>query len=235
MTPRTGKGSAGDVDRYDTCSSKARQGDTGCKGRSIPMHRLDDLVAGHLEERLLQPQRLELILASVLDRRHDGTERRREHLVELNKRIAETDQRLNGFFDAIESGIADLALGSPRLKDRIAGLKAIGEPASADAERARAARDNAGNHALTRKLVMTVARAARQRIRLDGGGYRRDHLRALAQRVEVSDTEVRMMGSKPELLRTLVAASGGKLGVAGVQGSVLKWRAQQDSNLQPSA
>lgn len=80
------------------------------------------------------------------------------------------------------------------------------------------------NQALTPEMVMTFARAARQRIRLGGGGYRRDHLRALAQRVEVADTEVRIMGSKSELLRTLVAASGGKSGVAGVQGSVLKWR-----------
>jgi hypothetical protein len=27
---------------------------------------------------------------------------------------------------------------------------------------------------------------ARERIRIDGGGYRREHLRALAQRVEVA-------------------------------------------------
>lgn len=39
------------------------------------------------------------------------------------------------------------------------------------------------------------------------------------------------MGSKSELLRTLVAASGGKSGVPGVQSSVLKWRTRQDSNL----
>ena len=74
-------------------------------------------------------------------------------------------------------------------------------------------------------------RTARQRIRLDSDGYRSDHLRALAQRVEVADKEVRIMGSKSELLRTLVAASAGKCGVVGVQSSVLKWRTRQDSNL----
>ncbi len=222
MTLRTGKGGAGGVYHYYTCSTKARQGGTGCKGRSIPMQRLDDLVACHLEERLLQPERLEMILASVLDRRQERTERRREHLAELNKRIAETDQRLNRLFDAIECGVADL--DAPGLKDRIAGLKAIREQASADADRAAAALDNAGNQAISPEMVMTFARAARQRIRLDGGGYRRDHLRALAQRVEVADTEVRIIGSKSELLRTLVAASGGQPGVARVQSSVLRWR-----------
>ncbi len=228
MTLRTGKGSAGGVYRYYTCSTKARQGKTGCEGRSIPMDRLDQLVAGHLEERLLQPERLETILASVLDRRQERTERRREHLAELHKRIAETDQRLNRLFDAIESGVADL--DAPGLKERIAGLKAIREQASADAERAQAALDHAGNQAVSPDIVKTFAHAARQRIRLDGGGYRRDHLRALAQRVEVADAEVRIMGSKSELLRTLVAASGGNSGVVRVQSSVLKWRAGEDKN-----
>jgi DNA invertase Pin-like site-specific DNA recombinase len=137
MTLRTGKGSAGGVYRYYTCSTKAQQGKTGCEGRSIPMDLLDQLVAGHLEDRLLQPERLETILASVLNRRQERNERRREHLVELHKRITETDQRLSRLFDAIESGVADL--DAPGLKERIAGLKAIREQASADAERAQAA------------------------------------------------------------------------------------------------
>lgn len=49
MTRRTGK--SGHY-RYYTCSIKARQGETGCKGRSIPMDRLDDIVACHIEDRL---------------------------------------------------------------------------------------------------------------------------------------------------------------------------------------
>ena len=39
--------------RYYTCSIKARQGETGCKGRSIPMEKLDNLVGGHIEDCLL--------------------------------------------------------------------------------------------------------------------------------------------------------------------------------------
>jgi hypothetical protein len=38
----------------------------------------------------------------------------------------------------------------------------------------------------------------------------RDHLRAVAQRVEVDAQELRIMGSKSELLRTFVAASSAK-------------------------
>ena len=52
----------------------------------------------------------------------------------------------------------------------------------------------------------------------------RDHLRALAQRVEVADREVRIMGSKSDLLRTLAAISGVKSAANGVRSSVLDWR-----------
>jgi hypothetical protein len=68
------------------------------------------------------------------------------------------------------------------------------------------------------------------RSRYDDGGYRRDHLRALAQRVEVADHEVRIMGSKSDLLKTLAAISCVKSAAGGVRSSVLDWRRERDSN-----
>jgi site-specific DNA recombinase len=206
----------------------SRFGKTGCKGRSIPMEKLDALVAGHIEDRLLQPERLEEVLAAVLDRRQERSDRRREHIAELNKRATETDLRLKRLYDAIESGVADL--DDTALKDCIAGLKATRDQAQADAERAQAMLESSGQQALTPQMVRKFARTARERMRIDGGGYRREHLRALAQRVEVADTEVRIMGSKGDLLRTLAAASGVKSATPGVRISVLKWRKEWDSN-----
>lgn len=58
--------------------------------------------------------------------------------------------------------------------------------------------------------VRELATQARSRMRLGRGGYRRGHVRAFAQRVEVADDAIRIMGSKNTLLRTLVAAKGGK-------------------------
>jgi len=69
---------------------------------------LDAIVAGHIEDRLLQPDRLEEVLAPVLDRRHERDERRQEHIAELNRRAAEKDLRLKRLYDAIGSGVADL-------------------------------------------------------------------------------------------------------------------------------
>jgi hypothetical protein len=111
-------------------------------------------------------------------------------------------------------------LKDPALKDRIDGLKAIRDQAKADAERAQAMLENSGSRAVTPQMLSRFAHAARQRIRLEGGGYRRDHLRALAQRVEVADGEVHIMGSKSRLLQVLT----GKNGVNSVPTQGLKWR-----------
>ena len=225
MTIRTGKSGRY---RYYACSIKARQGETGCAGRAIPMETLDTLVASHIEQRLLQPERLQEILASMLTHRQERLERRREHIAELSKRGTEADQRLRRLYDAIESGVADIT--DPALKERIDGLKAIRDQAQADAARAQTSLATSGEGTVTPAMVARFADIARKRMRLEGGGYRRDHLRALAQRVEVGAKEVRIVGSKGDLLRTLAAVSGGKSATLGVPSLGLKWRRERDSN-----
>jgi site-specific DNA recombinase len=140
------------------------------------------------------------------------------------------DAKLKRFYDAIENGVADLA--DPMLKGRIAELKAIRDQARADAERTEDAIERLGP-SITPQALKTFARQARKRMRTESGGYRRDHLRALAQRVEVDTKEVRIMGSKSVLLRTLVAASSAKTAAFGVPSFVPKWRARRDSNSRP--
>jgi site-specific DNA recombinase len=225
MTLRTGKSGRY---RYYTCCTKARQGATGCPGRTVPMEKLDNLVAKYIEQRLLQPERLERLLSHVLDRRKDRTERRKSHIADLRKRAAEADAKLKRLYDAIENGIADLS--DPMLKDRIGELKATRDQARLDAERAQEAINRAGP-SITPQALKMFARTARKRMRTENGGYRRDHLRALAQRVEVDQKELRIMGSKSVLLRTLVAAESAKTASFGVPSSVPKWRTRHDSNV----
>lgn len=224
MTLRTGKSGRY---RYYTCCTKARQGETGCPGRTVPMEKLDNLVAECIEQRLLEPKRLEQLLSHVLDRRTERVERRKSHIAGLRKRAAEADAKLKRLYDAIENGVADLS--DPMLKDRVAELKATRDQARLDAERAEDAIERAGP--ITPQALKTFAGTARKRMRTENGGCRRDHLRALAQRVEVDQKELRIMGSKSALLRTLVAASSVKTAGSGVPSSVPKWRARHDSNV----
>ena len=229
MTLRTGKN---DRYRYYACSIRARQGDTGCKGRAIPMDKLDRMVVGHIEERLLDPERIEEVLASLLDRRQEGVERRSKHIAELNQRAAEADMRLKRLYDAIESGSLDPAESA--LGERITGLTALRDQARADAARTEAMLASASHHSLSGAAVREMASEARGRLRQGKGGYRREHARAFAQRVEVADDAIRIMGTKSTLLRTLVAAKGGKSAGIGVPGFIPKWRwAQSGANRSP--
>ena len=110
------------------------------------------------------------------------------------------------------------------LKERIAELRALKSQAQADAERAVITLQSVGVEITPAKL-RSFADAARQRLRgPDGRRYRRDHLRALAQRIEVAEREVRIMGSRTNLLRTLAAASGVNPATAGVPSFGPRWR-----------
>ena len=121
-------------------------------------------------------------------------------------------------------------LDDPALKERVAALKAIRDQAKDDTERAQASQNSDSNHAVSPDMIKTFARTARIQMRSENDGYRREYLRAFAQRVEVTDSEVRIMGTKSELLRTLVAASSVGSAAIAVRSFVLKWRARRDSN-----
>ncbi len=90
--------------------------------------------------------------------------------------------------------------------------------------------ESSGSMAVTPAVLRKFATTARRRLRQEGGGYRRDHLRAFAQRVEVGEGHVRIMGSKGELLRALTSVSSGKSAGIGMPTLGLKWRRRRDSN-----
>ena len=50
------------------------------------------------------------------------------------------------------------------------------------------------HQSLTGAAVRELATEARSRMRLGTGGYRRDQVRAFAQRIEVADDAIRIMG-----------------------------------------
>lgn len=232
MTLRTsGKG---EQYRYYTCSTTARQGKTGCRGRTIAMDELDSVVVSHIEDRLLASERLEELLSGLLKRRDEHAERLKGRIVELRRQAADADAKLSRLYEAVENGLAEL--DDSNLKGRIAELKRIRDSARADADRAESREDGEANR-LTPELLHRFGVEARKKLRGEDGSFRRSHLQALVQRVVVSDDEIRLEGSKPRLLRTLVT-SGGNYGVEtathGVRSFNPKWLPGPDSNRRPS-
>jgi site-specific DNA recombinase len=226
MTLRTsGKG---EQYRYYTCCTAARQGKTGCKGRTVPMDMPDALIGSYLEDRLLAPDRLKELLAGLLKRREEHVERQKGRIADLKKQAADAEAKLTRLYEAIENGLA--ALDDANLKGRIAELRRIRDAARADTERAEAGDRRAPE--ITPDILSRFAEAARRRIKTDDGSFRRHHLQALLQRVEVGMDEIRIKGSKIQLLRELVA-SDGKRGVEAsgpeVRIFVPKWLPGPDS------
>jgi site-specific DNA recombinase len=229
MTLRTGTSNTGKEYRYYTCATKARQGAKGCPGITVPMDRLNDAVIAHIEKRLLEPARLEALMDQILERRDDWVAQRRLHVADLERRATEAEAKLKRLYEAIENGVLDMS--DPSLKDRITELAATRDQARGDADRAVSHIEKIGP-TITPESLRAFAKAARKKLRNNDGSFARDHIRAVAQRVEVvSKTEVRIRGQRSELLRTLTAASGVEAAVLGVRGFEPKWCAPQDSNL----
>ena len=204
MTLRTG--GKGEGYRYYTCCTKARQGKTGCKGRTIPTDRLDAIVIEHIENRLLAPDRVVELLNGVLERRTKQAEDYRESIARLRRQAADADAKLTRLYDAIESGLADT--GDENLKGRLKELRTIRDAARSDADRAEARAGDRSSE-ITEDAIRRFAGEAKRRMRTAEGGYRRHHLQALAQRIEVGDTTIRITGTKSKLLRVLAGGEAG--------------------------
>jgi len=165
------------------------------------MDTLDTLIGSYLEERLLAPDRLSELLAGLLKRRAEHVARQKTRIADLKKQAADAEAKLTRLYEAIENGLA--ALDDANLKGRIAELRRIRDAARADAERAEASD-------ITPDILSRFAEAARKRIKTDDGSFRRHHLQALVQRVEVGAHEIRIKGSKIQLLRELAKSDGNR-------------------------
>src|SRR5580704_9882415 len=98
MTLRTGTSKGGRVYRYYTCSSCATKGKTACKGRSMPMEKLDRLITDHLLERLFKPERVAVILGSLAARRAGKLESLNGRLMTLQREMIEADDKLKRLY-----------------------------------------------------------------------------------------------------------------------------------------
>lgn len=133
---------------------------------------------------------------------------RRRHVGDLRKRAAEASARLVRLYEAIESGVADAS--DPHLKDRVRQLQELRDSTTQDADRAGRAIERLGP-LITPELLKQFSDATREMLRNEDGTFRRDRLRAVAQRVEIKSANlIEISGSPFELFRTLAATGGEK-------------------------
>ena len=114
------------------------------------------------------------------------------------------------------------------MKARIDEQRDTRDGLEGEAKRAATAIDRIGPHP-TPDLLRQLALATRQMLRDENGAYRRDLLKAVAQRVEVaSKTHLRISGCKVELLRTLSANTGVEMAALDVPTHEPAWRPLSD-------
>jgi len=205
MTLRTGTSKGGRVYRYYTCSNCATKGKTACKGRSIPMGKLDALVTDHLLERLFKPERLALILASLSSRRAEQAAALNTRIVGLQREMIEADDKLKRLYRLVEDGLTDL---DEVLQDRLHTLKA-------DRDRAKAALERAKEYSVSHiridpALIERFGRTMREKFSTGSVPFRKAYLRSLIDAVEVDDHQIRIKGNKELLEKAVLATQSGQ-------------------------
>jgi site-specific DNA recombinase len=222
MTLRTGTSKTGAVHRYYTCSTCARKGKTVCKGRSIPMAKLDNLVTTHMNERLFQPERLAVILSSLSSQRSEKADSVNARVTTLQREVADADDKLKRLYRLVEDGMTEM---DDVLKDRLNSLKA-------DRDRAKAALERAKSHSsqaiqIDPALLEQFGRTMRENFSSGSILFRKAYLQSLIDVIEIDDTQIRIKGSKDVLERAVLASRNGT--IPGSQTST-GWRSLGESN-----
>jgi site-specific DNA recombinase len=222
MTLRTGTSKGGRVYRYYTCSNCATKGKTACKGRSIPMQKLDTLVTEHLLERLFRPERVAEILISLSSHRAERAAALNTRITALQREMIDADDKLKRLYRLVEDGLTDV---DEVLKDRLDTLKA-------DRDRAKAALERAKEHSAPQiqidpALIERFGRTMPENFSTGSVPFRKAYLRSLIDVVEIDDHQVRIKGSKELLEKAVLASQNGQGGCSQMS---TRWRSLGDSN-----
>jgi site-specific DNA recombinase len=221
MTLRTGKGGRY---RYYTCLTCVRMGKTACKGRSVPMDYLDNLVIQHFEERILQPARLKSLLEQLATKVAQGADAEHRRLSDLDRQERDVRARLERLYEALEMNRME---PDDVFTSRLSALRAQRE----ELLRLKAGlkrRLMAPRAKITPDKLDAFARAVRARLHAPDPRLRKAYLRLFVSRIEVDDAEVRISGPKGALARG--AEEPGNLEDERVPSFDREWRPLGDSN-----
>jgi site-specific DNA recombinase len=207
---------------YYSCSGCQRKGKSVCKGRHVPMPKLDELVLQNVKAQLLAPERLTGILEALMERRSEKDQAVADRRKSLEGELSEKKDKLARLYRAIEEGVIDL---DADLKERIKILKH-------ERDIVQATMDRIDTQARQSSSVTTERIEAFAKImcdKLDSGDTqaRKAYLRSVISRIEVDDQKVRIIGEKAALADVI---AGRPTQAGNVRGFVREWRALGESN-----
>ncbi|MBU6164699.1 MAG: hypothetical protein KGQ52_01060, partial [Alphaproteobacteria bacterium] len=213
--------------RYLTCSTKRTMSSTACVLRNFRLAEVDDAVVTALEQKILQPERLHLLLAGLLEKSDEAAAERRQRLSRLRSALTESKGALARIWDAIEAGAA-----SPHDPDIRARLDARNREIRSVEEQIRTVQahdEDAQKPVITEEVLGRFASLMREGLRSDNPTLRKGYLQMLASEVRLSNTDLIIRGAKGNL-ETVIAKTAGDRGQL-VPTFAGNWRTRQDSNL----
>lgn len=115
LTVRSGKGGQY---MYYTCSARVNRSATACDLRAIRREALDGIVLDAVEQRLLDPDHLRLLLSALLEKSDEADTRRRRDLANARTRATNASTALGNLLTLVETGAMSPA--DPMVVERIA-------------------------------------------------------------------------------------------------------------------
>src|SRR5262249_32278922 len=217
---RTGTRRRGRSYSYYSCAGCHQKGKSVCRGRHVPMAKLDSIIIENVKERLFTPERLTTILETLLKRQSANDRAVQDRRAALTAELAAKGEKLKRLYRAIEDGVIDL---DGHLKERIETLKTERDITRASLDRIAIQAETRAT--ITRDPLEAFSKLMREKLDTGDTRARKAYLQSVISQIEVDDDKVRIIGDKP----TLAAVIAGRQNqTAQVRGFVRKWRARRD-------
>jgi len=225
MMLMTGKGGQY---RYYTCSNVRRKKDRSCGGNNVSMAQVDDAVLTVLEKRLLDPARLEKLLAQLLERSAGADVKRKRDIVTLRNERNAAETAIQRLFESIEAGLIDPK--DKDLKKRLASHQARRAALSQEIDLIeRQCGDKLDR--IDSETIAAFANGLKKKLTdPDRPGLRKNYVQAFVSEVVMTKDDLIVRGPVASLVQ---AVSTPEDGAPPVRTSMANWCARLDSNQRP--
>lgn len=98
MTLRTGKGGRY---RYYTCGGHARKGKSECRGQSLRMDFLDDLIIEHLTDSVFAEERVREVCAAAIEKTFEMSEAEEKHVESLQAELQSKKKEIQRYMSLV--------------------------------------------------------------------------------------------------------------------------------------
>ena len=186
---------------YYSCSARVNRDATACDLRAIRRETLDAVVLDVVENRLLDPEHLRLLLGALLEKSDEADARRRRALTNARTRATDARTAQMNLVTLVERG--GLSPHDSTILERLAANRLIEQTAATEIDSLER-QLSISRKTITPQMIDQFGASLRERLRTGDPNFRRAYLDLIVDRVEVSDTLIRISGSRSALEHALI-------------------------------